>query len=110
MWTERPLTPLLRQYAADDARLLLKLWRRMAVQDAGLLPSGHEHVSCSGAAASCSLVRSLSQLQASPSGTNAASRKHVVGGLLHTVDSGPLGLCRRQRHVMMQGCPQVSKI
>lgn len=31
MWTARPLPPLLLEYAADDARLLLDLWQRLKV-------------------------------------------------------------------------------
>ena len=30
LWVERPLSQLLIKYAADDARLILELWRRMS--------------------------------------------------------------------------------
>lgn len=53
MWIERPLEPLFVQYAADDARLLLELWRRMSLSvDSGLRVD-------------LSLAQSLSQIQAS---------------------------------------------
>jgi len=55
MWMERPLSPLLVRYAADDARLILELWRRIC--------HGSPADSVVGLPVDLALAYSLSQLQ-----------------------------------------------